>query len=315
MEHPIIRIVRSEGRGDDDPALTIDGTTWRLEHEGLEGFDGVAYEVSTGEYAQYDGAYLTAERSPARDRTITMLGMGDQTARRREAERFFVARRSYEVHVVNGTNRRYFTGRQYALSIGVDNWTGLTRVTWTCLALDPFLASEESSTGDIAAAEGRFGFPFLSWRDRVAPAAADDRADDEGAAKPEFHVAGFVVGVASHRVRMENDGHVAVYPRIDITVTGPVSNPRFSFEDRSGATTASFGFRLAMKAGDHLVVDFTERPTAVTLNGASVLNTVTAGSDLTASIEPGEFAITWGADSGDASMSVVPTIRERYVTI
>lgn len=303
MEAPRIEIVRLDGAAARDPRFVIDGGRWRLRYGGLENFDATPYEVSTQDYAQYDGAYLMGERSGTQDRTVMAVGIGDIAALRSEAERFFIPRRAYEVHVVAEGRERYFTGRQYALSLAVDNARGAQLLDWTVLALDPWFMGEDEHRFDIAEARGRRGFPFLSF---TAPAATGDHPG---------HVGGYIVGTLEKTVILENGGDSTAYPRFDITATGEVVNPSVSVVDASGAVVSRVGFELTMRAGDSLVVDFSTRPTSVELNGENALNLTTPDSTLSAGIDVGEFSLTWDADSGDAALHILPSIRERYSTI
>lgn len=303
MREPVITIVRRDGLGDADPTFVIGRGRWHLERDGLEGFDGVPHSLSTQDYAQYDGAYLLGERVGTADRTIAAAAVGDVDALREEAERFFLPGHEYEVHVVAEGRARYLVGRQYAFSLTVDNRARAQRLSWTVLSLDPMLLSEDAHSYDIAEADRRRGFPFCSPVDR--------RSGEGGPA----HVAGFVVGVVSKRVAMTNAGDATAYPRFEISATGDVSRPSVSVLDRSGAEVTRFAVELDMSAGDVLVVDYSARPTTVELNGESVLNRVAAGSTLATGIGVGDFFVTWAAESGDASLHVVPTIRERYQTI
>ena len=82
----------------------------------------------------------------------------------------------------------------------------------------------------------------------------------------------------------------------------------------TGAVACAVEMALTMRAGDELVIDFAARPTSVALNGANASNLVKPGSTLAAGIEVGDFALTWSAKSGDAAMSVEPSIRERYTS-
>ena len=70
-----------------------------------------------------------------------------------------------------------------------------------------------------------------------------------------------------------------------------------------------------MKAGDMLTVDFSTRPTLITLNGKNISNLAKPGSTLATGIKPGDFDLSWSAGFGDAAMSVVPTIRNRYASL
>lgn len=313
MKEPRITIIRDDGMGDLNPSFAIDRTTWRLERDGLEGFDGVPYTVSVQDYAQYDGAYLMSERSGTRDRTIQAVALGDIAALRAQAESFFIPRREYEVHVEAAGRQRWFRARQYAFSLSVDNLRRIQRLTWTCLALDPMLLSEDEKRFDLAEASGYRGFPFLSFTGAEAPVPEANAA--WASSGQAVHIAGFVVGVLSNEIPMVNGGDAPAYPRFDITATGDVVNPSIEIVDSRGTVVSRFGVRLTLRAGETLVVDFSARPTTVELNGENALNRVTAGSTLATGIDVGSFAVRWAADSGDASLHIEPTIRERYTTI
>lgn len=322
-----IVVVRDDGRGEDNPRFKFDQDRWRIPSDGLDGFGGVEYDLSTQEYAQYDGSYLLSERIPEADRTITAHAWADPRAARAEAERFFIPRRQYEVHVTYMGRTRYFVGRQYAFELSTGNVWGRLELTWTCLSLDPLWFDEEERSFDIVEAERRFRFPFLSFAEAVAPQPEADAPGEEAgppsagaiahasSAVVEQHAAGFVAGVTSQRIRFENAGASVAYPRFDVSATGDVTNPRVTVEDESGETVCEFGVAVTLHDGDELVVDFSARPTTVTLNGENVSHLVTSGSTLATGVEVGEYWVGWSADGGDASLHVVPSVRDRYVGI
>ncbi len=306
-KQPKVRIVRDDGLGDSNPTFLIDGGDWSLLQDGMEGFDAIEHTVSVGDYAQFDGGYLLAERTGTVDRTITaasrFLRIGREAARD-EAESFFIPGRAYEVHVSYGGHERWCAGRQYALSLPLAPAGETQKLTWTVLCLDPYLMSEDEKSADLVEASKRRGFPFASPAGRTAPGG-----------KEPAHVAGFVVGVIQNRVSMRNDGHAVAYPRFDMSARGTVENPSVKVLDAAGGSVCSIGLDLTLADGDALVVDFTARPTAITLNGENVSSKVTRGSTLAAGIPVGAFTVEWSAESGDAALSVVPTIRERYTCI
>lgn len=315
MREPKITIVRNDGLGEANPKFSIDGVKWRLERDGLENFDGVPYSVSTQDYAQYDGGYLLSERSGTVDRTIQAAAVGDIAKLREEAERFFIPRHEYEVHVEAEGRKRWFTGRQYAFALTVDNLSRAQRLTWTCLSLDPMLLSEDEKRSDIAEAAGYRGFPFISFTDSEAPVPESSLMAPMDGTKKLTHIKGFIVGVLSQEIEMRNDGDAPAYPCFEITATGDVVNPSVSIVDERGTTVSQFSVKLTLHAGDALVVDFSKRPTTVELNGNNVLNLVTPGSTLATGIDVGTFSVRWHADSGDASLHIEPSIRERYTAI
>lgn len=318
--------MRDDGRGEDNPSFLIGDGAWRIERDGLENFDGLSHNVSTQDYAQYDGAYLMGERTGTVDRTIQAFAVGDVAALRAEAEAFFIPGRSYEVHVEAEGRSRYAVGRQYAFRMSVDNRRHVQRITWTFLALDPMWYGEDERRFDVVEAKGKRGFPFVSFLSRVAPEPESDEgiegAGPAGAAAeaqvdpaPEKHVKGFVAGVLSNLIEMRNSGNAAAYPRFDISATGSVVNPTVTVTDSAGEAVCEVGVDVTLQAGDELVIDFSARPTTIALNGENVSHLVTAGSTLATGIDVGTFYLGWSADSGDAALSVRPSIRERFLAI
>lgn len=318
-----ITVIRDDGLGDGNQRFRLSALgPWLIAYDGLDGFDGLDVDISTQDYAQYDGGRVTGERVAAVDRTVSGIGIGDPSEMRRQAERFFRVGTDFEVHVESGDRRRFCRARQMGLRLATDNATGHQLIEWTFLATDPYWLDEDERGFDIAEASRKRGFPFVSWMDRVAPEPEADEVEDgpgpasmRAAAPVEKHVKGYITGVISHRIGMVNDGGAMAYPRFVVTATGSVTNPSVAIYSKSGATVCSFGVTVTLKAGDELVIDFSARPTSITLNGENVSYRATPGSTLATGIEPGEFTLEWNADSGDAAMSVRPYIRDRYVTI
>lgn len=307
----VIEVERQDGLGEDNPRLLADGSRWHVRVGDLENFGGVSYEVSTQAYAQYDGSRALSERTPEQDRSMTLVASFDPAEARDEAMAFFIPHREYVVRCTVLGRTRHFRGLQYALQVELGSLAQPTTVTWTCLSEQPFWLSEEEHGYDIAEAEARRGFPFASPVDRVAPPSPSVRAAE--AAPP--HVAGFVVGVVSHATRLVNGGHVPTYPRFTVTARGNVSEPRVRVLDAAGEVAMDVTVLVDLVEGDALVLDFEARPTEVSLNGENVSHLVKPGSTLAASIGVGRYDVEWSAASGDVSMSVVPSIRERYTGI
>lgn len=306
-----ISITREDGRGQSNPVFSIGGASrWHLAQDGLEGFDSVPVTVSTQAYAQYDGSYLMAERASELDRTICAFAGGDLASLRAQAEAFFIPRREYRVSVTAEGRSRFFRARHYAMALTVDNFRDVQRLEWTCLALDPYLYSEESNSFNIVEGRAKRGFPFVSFARRVAPEPMLRIAPE-----PETHIAGMVASVVSRTLKMRNSGSTTTYPRFDITASGEVRDPSVSITDSTGVEVCRFGVKVSMRAGDVLTVDFSTRPTLITLNGRNVSNLAKPGSTLATGIEPGDFDLSWSAAFGDAAMSVVPTIRNRYASL
>ena len=309
-----IEIERDDNLGENNPKLVADGRRWRVEVGGLENFGGLSYEVSTQPYAQYEGSRVMRERTPEQDRTMVLTARFDPAEARDEAMAFFIPHRTYTVRCSVLGRTRHFVGVQYALSVDLGSLALPTRVTWTCLSAQPFWLSEDEHGYDIAEAQGRRGFPFVSLVDRVPPPQPSINEVNEAESQP-YHVEGFVVGVISHATRLVNAGHVPTYPRFVITASGNVTNPHIQVDDASGKTAMDVTVLVDMVEGDVLVIDFESRPTAIELNGNNISHLVKPGGTLAASIGVGAYDVSWSAEAGDVSMQVVPSIRERYTGV
>lgn len=312
MQMPIITIVRDDGHGERNPAFKIDGKPWTVLRGGLEGFDGVEHEVTTQAFAQYDGSTVLWQRTPEVDRTVSFGAVGSIPELRAEVDSFFRSGSAYEVHVLAEGRRRFARAVQLSLRQATDNNSGVQLATWTFLSPDPLWMSDEEKSFDLAKATRRFGFPFVSYKERMAPTMLEV---DAYAQSMEKHVDGFVAGVLAKEYTLVNGGAATAYPRFEVKATAAVVNPTFSIKDQDGSVVCTFGITKSLAKGDVLVVDFSARPTAITLNGENIANLATPGSTLATGIEPGEYSLNWDADSGSASLSIVPTIRERYLSI
>ena len=310
MSNLIIEVVRDDGVGEENPVFTADGKRWRVLVGGLENFGGVSYEVSTQPYAQYDGSLVKRERTPEQDRTMVFVALFDPEEARDEAMSFFIPRREYTVRCTAFGRTRHFKGRQYAFDVELGGVYEPTRATWTCLSSQPFWLSEEEHSYDIARADGRRGFPFISWVDRVSPVSVARISDGE-----EKHVKGFVVGTISHITSLTNGGHTPCYPKFTVTASDEVVNPEIKVIDSAGNTAMDVTVLVTMQTYDELIIDFESLPTEITLNGENVSHLVKPGSTLAASIGVGRYDVEWSADSGDAALHVIPSIRERFTGI
>lgn len=314
MREPVVTIERDDGLGALNPVFPLDGRPWRLLRDGLDGFDGMRSDVSSSSYAQYDGAMVTAARFEPQDRSVRFAAAGDPGELRGSVRSFFRPRAEYVVHVDAGDVPLVARGVYYDLSVATDNLTRAQTAEFTILCAEqPMLMSEDEKRFDIAEAVGHFGFPFRSFKASrwTRPAAARATAAGTG----QDHIRGMVCGLRSSRVEMVNGGDADAYPRFDVYAAGNVVDPLVTVEDASGAEVCRFGAKLTMREGDVLTVDFSARPTAMELNGANVSHLATPDSTLAAGIPVGRFAVGWSAKSGDAALSIKPSIRERYTAI
>lgn len=314
MREPLVTIERDDGLGALNPVFQLDGKPWRLLRDGLDGFDGMRADVSSASYAQYDGAMVTSARFEPQDRSIRFAAPGDPGELRASVRSFFRPRAEYVVHVDSGAVPLIARGVYYDLSVATDNLTRAQSAEFTILCAEqPMLMSEDEKRFDIAEAVGHFGFPFRSFK--ASRWKRQQRAEPRASGTEQNHIRGMVCGLRSSRIEMVNGGDAEAYPRFDLYASADVADPLVTVEDASGAEVCRFGAKLTMHAGDVLTVDFSARPTAMELNGKNVSHLATPDSTLAAGIPVGRFAVRWSAKSGDAALSIKPSIRERYTAI
>lgn len=294
MEQVILHIVRDDGLEFD-----IDNRVWMIPNDGLENWANLPHSVSVQENASYDGGVVTNRRIGSVDRSVhAELASPDDNARMRmEAIRFFSPKHTYEAHLTYQGRTLWCEGEQYAFKCDTGNIYQPVTFDWTILCPMPYLLSEDDFGKDVALIKGKFGFPYHSVV----------QSTPEGVYKR-----GFVMGVYAFDrvVDITNDGDVTTYPRVVISASGTVENPRISIGQKFVRYVGT------LQANDQLVIDFEQRPPRVTLNGKNAMHKVDRASSFTSfQIDVGDTTFEYDADSGENVMSVSLYYRKRYLGI
>lgn len=294
MKQVTLRIVRDDGLEFD-----IDNRTWMIPSDGLENWANLPHTVSVQENASYDGGVVTNRRIGSVDRSVRaeLADPADNAHMRMEAIRFFSPKHTYEAHLTYQGRTLWCAGEQYAFKCDTGNVYQPVAFDWTILCPMPYLLSEDDFGKDVALIKGKFGFPYHSVV----------QSTQEGVYKR-----GFVMGVYAFDkvVDITNDGDVTTYPRVVISASGTVENPRISIGQKFVRYVGT------LQANDQLVIDFEQRPPRVTLNGQNAMNKVDRASSFTSfQIDVGDTTFEYDADSGENVMSVSLYYRKRYLGI
>lgn len=293
----LVRIVRSDGR----ELVLNDGEKWRLPKDALENFANLSYSVSSAEIPSYDGAIVTSKRVASVDRSIKAIA-ADHTKNeelRAEAISFFNPKFTFECHLTYMGRTRWCSGEQIGFKCSEGNIYEPAEFEWTILCPRPYLQSEGNFGKDIADIVGKFGFPFMSF----LPVS-------------DGSITGFNTGfVASlhafaQEVEIDNDGDVESGMKATITAKGNVLNPTLMIGD---------GFvrvLTTMLEGDIIILDASQRPPVVQMNGNNIMHLVDRKSTiLDMVIGVGTTKIEYDADDGYQNMSVVVNYNKQYLGI
>ena len=259
-----MRIVRSDGAVLTATERLAPG--WVIKYNGLEGFDGMEYSVSTSKNVLADGSSLVSKRVEEKDRTVACFYMGRNGSRaaRTECTSFFNPKHSYKLYLDFDGVTRWCEGELYAFSCPPERRGAPVEFTFTLLCLDPYWRDEFPNDKSFGSAEPRFGFPFVSHVREKLPDGTK-------------HPVGFVVsemlfdGVGN----VYNSGDVPTFYRVRMRFSGDVKNPKIAKDGRYVRMVKDF------KAGDELVIDFESSPPKVTVNGENAIQLADRSSSFT----------------------------------
>ena len=256
-----IHIVRSDGR-----TLDLgDGTYWVLAMNRMGDWLDLDYTVNTSANVLTDGSSFLAERVEEKDRTISATYWGkDRKGVRDLIVPFFNPRYTYEAHLTYFGRTRWVEGRQIGFDMPITDERTPPTLTWTLLCMDPFLRSEDHNESSLTDASPMFGFPYVSHvRQELA--------------NGERYPVGFLASKMLYDGlnTIYNSGDVETYYRIVCSFDGPVTNPKFTKDDRFVQVLRAF------KDGDELEIDFETAPPRVLVNGTNAIQLCSRDSNFT----------------------------------
>lgn len=298
----VLRLVRSDGA---EVYCTGGITTngWTVSWEGLSDFLDLPLTVNTSANVLTDGSTLVAKRVEEAERTASIIYKGPRDARevRDEILSFLNPRYSFEAHVTHLGVTRWCEGelRERQIQILPDRYP--LQVTFTLLCTDPFMRSEDHNESSLTDASPMFGFPYVSHVRQVLP-------------NGERYPVGFLAS------KMLYDGLNTIYNSGDVETTftlrcefdGPVTNPRFTKDDRFVQVNRQF------VDGDVLEIDFTAAPPTVKVNGTNAIQLCTRDSNFTGmgmQVGPNVFQYAGSTESERAYMSVQVLFYKKYLGV
>lgn len=278
-----VRFVR-----DDNQEFFLDGKTWKIPNDGLEGFDYIDTEIKTLEKANGDGSFYQSTQIKEKDRTI-IAELQDRTLNKIMRERvrsFFGIKRTFTVYINYDGIERKFNGYVYAFKLPTENIYVPLKLTVTILSVQPYLLSVDEFGKNIGERYAKFGFPYPSIVDK-----------------------GFVFSVVKYAQSaiLKNDGDVYTYPRVVIHANGEIVYPKIMINDKY------IQYNNTLKDEDVLVIDLTGDYPSVRLNNNNVIGRTDRRSDFEDfKIEIGDNNFSYTAQSGANLMDVTIYFNKRY---
>lgn len=273
---------------DDNEEFFIDGETWKIPSDGLEGFDYINPLITTQKKAYNDGSFYQSTTIGEKDRTITavLLNRALNKSMRERLRSFFGVKRVFDVFInYNGVERK-FNGYLYAYKLPTKNIYDFLTLTVTILSPQPYLLSVDEFGQNIGQRYAKFGFPI-----------------------PSIVNKGFVFSVLKYAQSaiLENDGDIYTYPRIVIHSNGEIINPKVMIDDKY------IKYNDTLNANDVLTIDLTNDQAQVMLNDTNVIGKTDRRSSFTNfKIEIGSNNFSYDAQTGANLMDVTVYFNKRY---
>ena len=293
-----MHIVRSDGR-----TLDLgDGTYWVLAMNKMDDWLDLDYTVNTSANVLTDGSSFLAERVEEKDRTISATYWGkDRKGVRDVIVPFFNPRYTYEAHLTYFGRTRWVEGRQIGFDMPITDARTPPTLTWTLLCMDPFLRSEDHNESSLTDASPMFGFPYVS---HVRQELANGERYPVGSLASKMLYDGLNT--------IYNSGDVETYYRIVCSFDGPVTNPKFTKDDRFVQVLRAF------KDGDELEIDFETAPPRVLVNGTNAIQLCSRDSNFTGmQMQVGANVFQYGGSTAAerAYMHVQVLFYKRYLGV
>ena len=255
----------------------------------FSGFGNIESEITTEKYASGDGVEVTGEYIPQRplDIKADVKDTKNNAEERVNALGFFNPKHSFTVYPTQDGVTRWITAKLQKCKCDPPTLGECATLELAMICPDPYFNDMDSYGQDIAAKAGGMVFPYRS------PVGV-----------------GFNTGYFLHSTKTQiiNEGHVNTDLIIDITAAGEVVNPKIIKDD------AYVRMKMTLMDGDVLRIDLQKG--RITLNGENCIGRIDRTSSFQdMKIEPGTSVISFGADSGDANMSIVLYYTPRYLGV
>lgn len=281
----LVKFIRDDGK-----EFVIDGDTWKIPEDGLDGFDFLDNDISTENNAQTDGSYKTGSRIPEKDRTVKFELMDSKLndSMRQIVRSFFNVKRTFKCFLTYGGVTRWCEGEIYSLSNPTKNIYDRLEVSVTLLCPIPFMYSDDDFAENIAGI-----IPMLEF---------DLDITEEGV---EFDTFAF-----AQEVEIDNDGDFDTFCKAVMVAHGEVTNPILKKDDKY------IKLLDTLQADDVVEIDLVSMPPKVKKNGENIVRLVDRTSSFTdMKFDVGLNTIGYDADNGSNLLDVTIYFNKRYAGV
>lgn len=285
MSEVLVRFVRDDGK-----EFIIDGDTWKIPEDGLDGFDFLDNDISTENNAQGDGSYQTGARIPEKDRTVKfeLMNSNLNDLMRQLVRSFFNVKRTFKCYLTYGGQTKWCEGSIYQPSAPTANIYDRLEVSITLLCPAPYMYSNDDFAQNIASIIPIFEFTL--------------EIPDDGI---EFDTFAF-----AKEVELDNDGDFETYCKAVMIAKGNVTNPVLKKDDKYVKLLDT------LQSGDVLIIDLVSSPAKITKNGENIIRLVDRTSSFTdMKFDVGNNTIGYDADNGSNLLDVTIYFNKRYAGV
>lgn len=269
-----------------------DAQAWKfLKGNGMNGFADFSGAISQVENYSTDGGRVENVRLSLKDRTIGLAytNIANNKIARDAFKVFFIYNMKYNIYVTYMGITRWARGTLYKMQMSDAAEDYLQTAKMTFRFENPYWLSVDNFGKDIASVIPMVAFPY------ICPVNVGTTAG-----KYEF----------DQEVEIINDGDANAYPVITIAAKGAVTNPSIVI---NGASVKMID---TLTSGDEVVFNFESLPPTLKKNGVNALGL----ADRTSNFDDmyfilGKNTISYGADDGEANMSVAVKFYKKYALI
>lgn len=259
----LLRVVRSDGQ--EMEFSTGGGAGWRIAYEGMQDWLELPIETTTSPNVLSDGSSVVGKRVSECERTASCFcSGGDLASERLKALSFFNPKHTYSAHVTYYGTTRWAPGELSAVECAITREGRALELVFTLLCPDPYMRSESGNENSLTDSAPMFGFPFVSHFRMPLP---------DGTKKPVGFLASKLLYDGLNTVY--NTGDVETYYTIRCECNGAVKNPTFFKDSRFVRMVGDY------QDGDVIVIDFTQAPPSVTVNGVNAIQACSRDSNFT----------------------------------
>lgn len=271
----------------------------------IEGAGILNREIYTEARGNGYGDIILGARIPAREINISSDTMvTDKGDLRDQVDAFFrYPEDLYKITIKYKNSQKWIKGYIQVYDLPLDYVGDPQEFNLSILCPDPLFRSVDEFGKDIANITAQWGWPVFS------PMASDGDYDKTEAYSDPYVFAGNVVGIYdfTNSAYLNNEGDFPTAPRIEVTVTSPVTNLMFYISPEEYLL-----LETVIQIGDEIEIDCNEE--TITRNGINISNLMTRDSTFF-KIPQGGVSLAYQADVGETAVHVRVYYNQLYKTI